>query len=176
MLNEFGRSVVACSTSIDAAQVELMAGDRAEAERLLRADYDALEAMGEQFVRSTVGVLLARTLQLEGQLDGAKAIATSVRGIAGDDDIDSQVGWRVVLAEVAAATGDAVEAVALATRALELSRETDSPRLQAVAFRALASAHAAAGEDDERAAALASAAALYRSKGDTTAEQAILAD
>ena len=173
MLNEFGRSVVASSTSIDAGQVEMLAGDLAEAERLLRTDYDALGAIGEQFVRSTVAVLLARALLLLDRINEAEALAREVREISADDDIDSQVAWRIVLAETAARGGDDASAMDLAGRALELSRETDSPRLQALAQLALATAHAAAGRAGARADALSAAAELYESKGDLISAGAV---
>ncbi|HUG47023.1 MAG TPA: adenylate/guanylate cyclase domain-containing protein, partial [Candidatus Limnocylindria bacterium] len=66
MLVQLGHGVFAASTSLETARVELLAGDLQAAEELLRNDYAALESLGEKFVRSTIGALLARTLILKG--------------------------------------------------------------------------------------------------------------
>jgi class 3 adenylate cyclase/tetratricopeptide (TPR) repeat protein len=166
MLDELGRSVVAASTSIDAGQVEMLAGDPAAAEALLRGDYDELGEIGEQFVRSTVAALLARSLLLQGRTEEAGRIARTVQELAAADDIDAQVSWRVTLAEIAAGRGDGSSARGLAAEALELSRSTDSPRLQAGALTALGLAKVAAGDEPGAAGARAEAIALYEAKGD----------
>jgi ATP/maltotriose-dependent transcriptional regulator MalT len=173
MLRDLGRSVVAASTSIDAGQVELLADDPAAAERLLRADHDELSAMGAHFVLTTVGVLLARAVLQQGRLDEAAKLAASVREAAAEDDVDSQVAWRTVLAETGSRHGDGDGALHLATEAVELSRGTDSPRLQAGALASLARVHAAAGRPDEASAARHEAAALYLAKGDRVSALAV---
>jgi ATP/maltotriose-dependent transcriptional regulator MalT len=165
--------VVAASTSIDAGQVEMLAGDHPAAERLLRADYEELGAMGAQFLRTTVGVLLARAVLEQGRLDEAATLASSVRELAAEDDVDSQVAWRTVLSEIDARRAEVDRAVQLGTEAVKLSRATDSPRLQAGALAALARAHAVAGRPDEASAARDAAAALYEAKGDRVSATAL---
>jgi tetratricopeptide (TPR) repeat protein len=173
MLRDLGRSVVAASTSIDAGQVEMLAGDPAAAERLLRADYEELGAMGAQFLRTTVGVLLARAVFQQGRLDEAAELARSAQEGAAEDDVDSQVAWRTVLGEIDARRAEVEPAVQRATEAVELSRATDSPRLQAGALATLARVRAAAGRRDEASAARREAATLYEAKGDRVSAAAV---
>ena len=63
MLEEFGRSVVAASTSQQSCRVELLARDPAAAERELRRDFGVLEEMGERYFLSTAAGELARRLR-----------------------------------------------------------------------------------------------------------------
>ena len=52
-LEELGNSVLAVSTSLEAGAVELLAGNPAEAERLIRSDVAELERMGAAYLLST---------------------------------------------------------------------------------------------------------------------------
>jgi class 3 adenylate cyclase/tetratricopeptide (TPR) repeat protein len=165
MLQEIGPGVVTASTSIDAAAVEVLAGDLEAAERALRADDASLAAMGEQYVRSTVLGLLARVLTLLGRLDEAAVVADETKGLAAADDVDPQVAWRTVRARLL--RDSAIDqALALATEALELSRTADNPRLQASALVDLGDLYEAAGQRAEAEGAWSEAAALYAAKGD----------
>ena len=84
-LEEMGRSVIASSTSLDSCGVEMLAGDPAAAERELRRDFEALSAMGERYVLSTVAVELARAVGAQGRQEEALGL-TRVR-------FDPDVGW-----------------------------------------------------------------------------------
>ena len=165
MLQEIGPGVVTASTSIDAAAVEVLAGDLEAAEKALREDNASLAAMGEQYVRSTVLGLLGRVLTMLGRLDEAAIVAEETKGLAAADDVDPQVAWRTVRASLLRESA-ADQAIALATEALQLSRTADNPRLQASALVVLGDLHASAGNSAEAEKAWAEAIALYTAKGD----------
>jgi tetratricopeptide (TPR) repeat protein len=173
MLSELGRSVVAASTSINAAEVEILAGDLASAEQLLRRDYEELGEIGEQYRRASIALLLARVLLLQGRPDEADWLAQAIRATAAPDDVDSQVAWRTIVAEIEAERGNDAESRTLAEDALELSRSTDDPRLQAGVAAVLARVHALAGRGDDAATASTEARRLYLAKGDLVSAAAV---
>src|SRR5207249_159168 len=57
ILEEFGMKLYAALTSIDSGPVELMAGNPEAAEAEIRADYEALDEMGEKNYRATMAGL-----------------------------------------------------------------------------------------------------------------------
>jgi class 3 adenylate cyclase/predicted ATPase len=174
MLADIGPGVLTSSTSVDAAPVEMLAGDPVEAERLLRADAAALEGMGEQYVRSTVLGLLARALYEQGRTDEALQVAEQVRDLAADDDVDVQVAWRLVHARcIAAAAPD--EALAEVEQAVALSREADNPRLRGSAQSGLGDVLEAVGRREEAVTAWTRAAELFEGKGDLVSAQRLRA-
>jgi tetratricopeptide (TPR) repeat protein len=173
MLAEIKAGVVSISTSVDAAQVEFLAGDPQAAAALLREDAAALEAVGEQYIRSTVLGLLARAHVELGQLDQACELADSTSELAADDDVDVQVALRSVKARCLVADGDATAAVGMARQTLELSTSADNPRLHAFAESELAETLSAAGAGDEARAAWDRALSLYDAKGDEVSSQRI---
>lgn len=173
MLDEIGPGVVTASTSIDAAAVEILAGDLDAAERALRADNATLAAMGEQYVRSAVLGLLGRVLTLNGRLDEAAAIAEETKSIAAEDDVDPQVAWRTVRASLLRQERTD-EALALAAEALDLSRTADNPRLQASVLTEFGDIQMAAGRQPDALNAWAEAMALYAAKGDRVSEARLL--
>jgi class 3 adenylate cyclase/tetratricopeptide (TPR) repeat protein len=166
MLADIRAGVVSISTSVDAAQVEFLAGDPAAAAALLREDAAALEAVGEQYIRSTVLGLLARAHVEMKELDEACALAESTAQLAADDDVDVQVALRSVKARCLMADGSATDAVDLSRQTLELSSSADNPRLHAYAEGELAEALAASGNSEAARAAWERALSLYRAKGD----------
>jgi tetratricopeptide (TPR) repeat protein len=172
-LEDLGASMLAASTSIDASRVELLAGDYEAAERELRPDYEALTAMGERFLLSTVGGLLARVLEAQGRRDEAEEITRVVEEIAADDDVDAQALWRGVRARVLARKGDGKRAVELATQAVALRAETDSSSLKAETLVDLAETQLAVHHETECSVALEQALQLVRSKGDRVTTERI---
>ena len=124
--------------AIDASTIELLAGDAEAAERELRTGYRMLEEIGEVHVRPTIAAYLAAALAQEGRLADADELARFAESHAWEDDIVTQVMWRVALAQVRAPAGDAAEAERLAREAVELAAPTDFLDLQATALLALA--------------------------------------
>jgi len=167
MLTELGGSVLAASTSIDAAEVELLAGDPVAAEARLRDDQPMLEAMGADYLLSTVCALLAQALCEQGRLDEAEASLAVTRELADEDDIESQAYLRRISAEIAVARGEGANAVEMARDARDVLRDADAPVLLADALVTLARALIAAGDEQAGRAALDEAIEAYDAKGDS---------
>jgi tetratricopeptide (TPR) repeat protein len=166
MLRELGPGVVAASTSIDAAQVEILAGDLAAAEAALLRDEAELETLGEQYVRSTVAGLLARMQALQGRQAEADATAERVRLLAAEDDVDPQIAWRTVRAQVLLGRGEIEAARTLIAEAVALSRQADNPRLQAIVLADAGDLAWASGDHAAAESSWAEAVGLYERKGD----------
>jgi predicted ATPase/class 3 adenylate cyclase len=166
MLNDLGPSVTAASTSTESSRVELLAGDLEAAERELRRDDEALAALGDRFYRSTVAAMLAGVLDLRGSLDEAERLSEVAETLSDEDDVVSQVLWRVARARVYARRGRHDDAEPLIRRAIELTLQTVDITLQADVLVDLATILRLAGRDSEAAAPLAEALALYQRKGD----------
>jgi ATP/maltotriose-dependent transcriptional regulator MalT len=165
MLVDLGVSVLAASTSQESGQIELLAGDPAAAERLLRRDYEALTALGERYLLSTVTCDLAHAVYLQGRLDEALELSRTAEGLADADDVTSQAFWRSVRAKVDARHGRLDGAVPLAARAVELLRETDDPVAGARVRADEAEVVALGDRDADARASLAEAARLLERKG-----------
>jgi tetratricopeptide (TPR) repeat protein len=166
MLEELGVEVLSAATSIDSARTEMLAGDLDAAAAYLRRDYDALTLMGERFLLSTVGGMLARVEYLRDQFSEAESLARVVRELSAPDDIDAQALWRSVLAMVLAREAAIDEALTLAQEAVALRRQTDSPVVLAEALEDFGEVLRFAGRDQEARAQREEALALYERKGD----------
>ncbi len=165
-LRELGSTVLASSSSIDSAQIELLAGDLPAAERLLRADHDALTALGERYLLASVDGKLARALYTLDAFDEARSLAEGVRAMAMDDDLDAQAMWRSVLAMLLARAGQTEEAIALSHEAVQLRRQSDAIVLLADALDDFGEVLRFSGRDDESRAVRNEALRLYEQKGD----------
>ncbi|MDQ3874060.1 MAG: adenylate/guanylate cyclase domain-containing protein, partial [Actinomycetota bacterium] len=167
IFEDLGFTLLANSVSLQSGRVELLAGDLRAAERELRRDYEALERMGEKYLRSTVAALLGQVVYAQGRLDEALALSNTTRELATEDDVGSQVLWRAIRAKALARGSLQSEALALADEAVELSRQTDAIELQASALVDLAEVRRIGGERDGD--ALAEALRLYELKGSSVA-------
>ncbi|HET7571644.1 MAG TPA: BTAD domain-containing putative transcriptional regulator [Gaiellaceae bacterium] len=142
---ELGQRVNAAGSAIDAGIVELLAGEHAAAEALLREGYDELATVGETAYFSTVAGLLAEAIAAQGRLDEARAVAAAAREAASADDVVSQVEWRTTEARALAAAGDAAAAEALGREGAARADETDFLLLRAEAWAAVADVTGDAG-------------------------------
>jgi tetratricopeptide (TPR) repeat protein len=124
-LLELGQKVPYAATGQPAAIIEFLAGNDRAAERLMREAHDILTAAGERGYLSTVSALLGLALAHQGRYDEADRFADESRDAGSDDDIITQIYWRIVKAHVAAASGDADEARRLATEMLTFTERTD---------------------------------------------------
>jgi class 3 adenylate cyclase len=165
-LRELGNSVLAASTSLNAAAVELLAQDAEAAEALLRQDYEDLSVLGERYVLSTVAGLLSQVTFGRGAFEEADSFALICEELAADDDVASQALWRGTRAKLMARAGQVEEAATLARRTLELVRASEAPLMQAEALRDLAAVLEVGGHGEEATTALAEAHQLYEIKGD----------
>ena len=150
MLEEFGRSVVAASTSQQSCRVELLARDPAAAERELRRDFEVLEEMGERYFLSTAAGELARAVYVQGRYAEAEELTLLAEELSGEDDLTSQALWRSVRAKALARRSLEADAEELARQAVALLEGTDALILQADALEDMAEVLELAGGDGAR--------------------------
>ncbi|HEV8248445.1 MAG TPA: adenylate/guanylate cyclase domain-containing protein, partial [Gaiellaceae bacterium] len=162
---EMGATILTATVSLDAALVELLAGEPEAAERELRRDYEVLDRLHETYVRSTVAAYLARVLCAQGRFEEAEPFAAIAEEVTGGDDVVSQALWRSVRASLLAYAGRFAEAVQHANAAVAVLRSTDGVLKQADTLVVLAEVLQAAGRPDESGAAAAEALGLYEAKG-----------
>jgi tetratricopeptide (TPR) repeat protein len=124
-LLELGQRVQYAAIGQPAAIIELLAGDAPAAERIMREGYDILAAAGERGYLSTVTALLGLALARQGRLEEAERYADESRRIGADDDVITQMYWRIVKIRIAGAAGDENEARRLAAEVLKLTGATD---------------------------------------------------
>lgn len=73
-----------------AGVIELIAGEPAAAERILREGGEVLRAMGKRGYRSTVVTLLAEALYAQGRFGEVQRLTEEAEALAGADDLDAQ--------------------------------------------------------------------------------------
>jgi ATP/maltotriose-dependent transcriptional regulator MalT len=91
----------------------------------LREAHEILSAAGERGFLSTVSALLGLALARQGRYDEAEWFADESREAGSDDDVITQMYWRIVKAKVEAAKGNLDEAARLAADVVELTNKTD---------------------------------------------------
>ncbi|HEX3218753.1 MAG TPA: adenylate/guanylate cyclase domain-containing protein [Candidatus Limnocylindria bacterium] len=164
-LAELQAGFTASSTSLDSARVEMLAGDNAAAEKLLRRDFDALQAMDERYLLATVAGLLGRALIGQGKDAEADVFISQAEELAASDDVDAQAIAKGVRARLLASAGQADGAAALAHEAVALREGSDYVVDHAEALFDLTSVLEILGDHDGAAVAAAKARALARKKG-----------
>jgi ATP/maltotriose-dependent transcriptional regulator MalT len=170
--DELGLSSLRAMRSLVPAEIEMLAGDPAAAERELRWGFDMLTAMGERGVRSTLAAFLADALCAQGRFEEAEGFATISEETAAEDDLVTQAVWRAARARVLART-DSFDAERLAEEARTLAEPTDFLDLKARAATALADVLLARGNRAAAEFLLAEARELYERKGNLAAAAAI---
>jgi class 3 adenylate cyclase/tetratricopeptide (TPR) repeat protein len=167
LVSDLGLSVtVVAAASLESSRVETLAGDFVAAERELRRDYEALEAVDERYSRSSVAGLLGHTLWSLGRYDEADRVVTVAEDLTADDDVFSQVIWRTARAKLLARDGHAREAIELARAAVELASRGADIEVHADALLDLADVEAMTGNVEAQEHPLREALAIYRTKGD----------
>jgi ATP/maltotriose-dependent transcriptional regulator MalT len=165
-LAELGPSVTASSTAVETSRVERLGGDLDAAERELRRDYEALEALGEGYYRSTIAGLLAGVLAERERDDEAETLTRIAEGLADEDDEYSQALWRMARARVLTRRGDAAVAVELAEAAAALTAESSDIDFRADTLVELGVVLAATGRENDAGPPWREALACYERKGD----------
>ena len=140
---EFGLRLRRAVQAVVGAQIELLAGDPAAAERELRASSRALAEFGATTSAATHHAMLAEVLCELGRPEEAETQARAIAADATEDDLITQVLWRSALARALARRGMRAEAKEPAERALELSSGMQFPFVQVAALTAAAEAEAA---------------------------------
>ena len=158
-LEELGMRQAAAAHSIAVAEVEMMAGDDAAAERILRDGFDAVTALGDGGGAANVAWRLGLLLALQGRTDEAERFArVAERAEAPGYWVD--VWWRVVLALVEAQRGAAAEAATLVAAALDRMASAPESAMHADAFLACAEALRTAGDESAAAALVTKASGI----------------
>jgi DNA-binding SARP family transcriptional activator len=108
------------------AEIELLAGEYAEAERLLDESCRHLESWGEQARLATQGAQLGEALYRQGKFEEAARWAAVAEASAASDDASAQFSWRALRAKGLACEGALERAQTLAQKAVEIAAGTDA--------------------------------------------------
>ncbi|MCP9486825.1 MAG: AAA family ATPase [Gaiellaceae bacterium MAG52_C11] len=163
---ELGMTFALVARAVIPAGIETMAGNPLGAERELLEGYEALAAIGETELRSTVAAMLAGTYASEGRDDEAEEFSRISEEIAARDDFGSQVLWRGARARALARRDRDPTALALAREGVSLAATTDCLSLHGAALLDLAETLTTLGRAEETRPILADAKALFVRKQD----------
>ena len=166
LLRELGHGLNAASTGVDILLVELLAGDLDAAVREVMPDYEFLVRAGETYYMSTIAALLSRVLRDQGSDVEAMVYSRIAEGATAADDAESQALWRSIRAPIIARAGNLAEAESLARSAVELSKKSDAPQMQADTLSELAAVLVLAERPKEARQVIETAIAIYQAKGD----------
>jgi class 3 adenylate cyclase len=165
IFEELGEVIYLAAMQAWIGEIEMLAGDLQAAERSRRAGFDALDAVGERGILSTVAAYLAETLYAEEQDEEALRLTELSERYAASDDSTSQILWRTARAKVLARNAHEAQGIELARAAVARAAQTDCPNLQGDALLSLAGTLAAGGEREEAESARSEAADRYEAKG-----------
>ncbi len=145
--------------------VELLADDAAVAEETLRwVCHELLETRAFSHLASRAGDL-AEALYRQGRYDEAAEWVATAEPYSAEDDLDARLLWMPVRAKLTARRGDVDEALAIASRAVDLVEATDATNRRAAIQADLAEVLLLAGRVGDARDALARAVSLYEEKG-----------
>jgi tetratricopeptide (TPR) repeat protein len=125
----FGLTAWLAALPLYSGPVELLGGRPGEAAKQLRRGCEALERSGDKSRRATMAGFLAHALYAQHQDREAERFARKAQQLASEEDVFTQVIWRTASAKVLARRGDCERAVAVARKAVQIAKETDSPNL-----------------------------------------------
>jgi ATP/maltotriose-dependent transcriptional regulator MalT len=165
LFEELGLDMEKARLGMETSNVERLAGDLEAAERELRASYEALDAVGEKYVLSTVAGFLAQTLLERGALEEAGVECDRSRDLATDADVATQGLWRYVRGRILTRQGAHAEAEAITREALGYLAPTEAIVYQIECYVGLGEALAAVGRIDDARLAYEEARALAERKG-----------
>jgi class 3 adenylate cyclase/tetratricopeptide (TPR) repeat protein len=161
---ELGKPDEEAILGVDLALVERLAGDDAAAERELRACYDVLERIGEQWVLSTVAGELVHLLVARGEQDEAARYLAVAEEAAGEEDLVTLLLVQRGRARLLARAGRLDEAEGWARRAVARAATTEWSNDRAGALTDLGEVLRLQGDDQGAAMAFAEALTLYDAK------------
>jgi tetratricopeptide (TPR) repeat protein len=172
---ELGQKARLARLTAVGTRIELLAGDRAAAERELRAAYELYETRGERASVGAVAAALARLSSEAGREDEAESLARVAEEAAARGDVTTQVRRRAALAKVLARRGELGEAETLAREAVALTEGTQFPDWKADTLLDAAEVLRAAGRPEEANAAARDALRLYEAKGNLVSAEGVRA-
>ncbi len=168
---ELGNRVTWGAQSGEAAKVELLAGNPAAAERVVRAGYESLARLGEKGYLSGITPRFARAIYLQGRYEEAEHYTRISEEAAASDDFASQSDWRAVRALVHAARGRLDEAERLARESVAIIERTDYLDQHADALIGLAEILDRTDRGDSAATTMREALELYEQKGNVVSAE-----
>jgi len=172
LYEELGQTFVAeveCG-AVD-ARIEMLGGDYAAAEEILRASCAALERMGYRGYLATRAAELADVLWVRGHDAEAENWVSRAIELGASDDIPTQVLCRCVRGKQLARRGEFAEAERFVHEAIVLADTTDALNHQARTRLDLAQVLGMARRMDEAAAVGEVAIELFQRKGNTAAAE-----
>jgi class 3 adenylate cyclase/predicted ATPase len=173
MLEELGHTFHAVAVTLEAGQIELLAGDPAGAEQILRRGVETLGATGETMRLSTLAGFLAEALYAQAKYDAAEEAVTMCEQAASPDDLMSQVLARRMRAQLLARRGEFESAELIAHEAVRLVAPSDDITMTADTLAALAEVLRLRGKTTEAAEALHQAIRLQKQKGNAASVGAL---
>ena len=147
-----------------AGEIELIAGNPAAAECLLREACEALRALDDRGFLGSAVATLAEAVYQQGRLDEAQAMTEEAETLAGADDIDTQTAWRATRAKVLAQRGQPLAAQQLAAEAEALVSPTSWAVIKAGMLMDKAEVNRLAGAPGQAAASLRAALEIYQDR------------
>jgi tetratricopeptide (TPR) repeat protein len=149
-----------------AAELELLDGEPAEAERYLDEGIAVLERIGERgYWSSSLALLLSRSAFLQGRLDEAWRFLQRSQEVGEPGVVGSKVLWNRMRARLLAEEGRSAEAVDAARQAVDLE-DDEAIGGRANALIDLGEVLALAGSRSEAIACFEEAVGLHERKGD----------
>jgi predicted ATPase/DNA-binding SARP family transcriptional activator len=146
-----------------AGSIELMAGDAAAAERVLRPAYDALRAMGDRMYLPATAYYLASSLCAQARYDEAQRVADAGLAPSELDNPTQTAMWKLITAKVLARRGEVGEAELLALAGASELCAFDA-RNRGEALLALGDVLAVTGQHERAADAFRQALTLYEER------------
>jgi class 3 adenylate cyclase len=163
-LEALGRRILLGAQRRYAGQIEMLAGDPAAAEPLLRDGFRTLREFGERGNAASIAADLARALQMLGRDEEADATAEEACELGNRDDVELQVFARIARAGAKASLGAVEEALSIAREGVDLAERTDALTMRGDALLTLAAVLRVAGAEGDAAAAASRALDLFEAK------------
>jgi tetratricopeptide (TPR) repeat protein len=151
------------------AEVAKEEGNLPEAIEQHRSVHASFLEQGDAVNAVPAGLALAEALLKAGRVDEADALATQAERTAPEDDLETQVAWRLIRSSAAVRRGEPDRALHFVRQAVTLAAPSDFLLLRSQVHAVLADALLALGREEEASAAREVAADGYRRKGATTA-------
>jgi len=164
-LEERGLRRLVGANALHAGSLEGIAGNFEAAASAFGEGIAILRSIGETGVLSTLAAMRATPLYRLGRREEAEASIRLAQETGAQNDIATQVDWRVAAAQLAADAGHDAEAKRIAVEAVELVEPTDFLELRARAFEAVAHVEARGRRPDGWKAALERALGEHDQKG-----------
>ena len=165
LAEQLGLQVAAAGVRCAEAELELLAGRPAAAERAIRPAVVSLAPIGDQGHFVSMVPVLADALFAEGRGEEAAPLIARAVEWAMADDMDASIGWRRSQAKLLAHRGHFENAERLAREATEMAGPTDFLDLHARALEDLAEILCLAGRPQESLVELERAIGLHEQKG-----------